>query len=232
MSEPRRYPLLDALRGLSIVLMVFYHCGYLLVVLGHAPAALIENPLLRVLQPIFAGVFITISGACAMFSRNNVRRGIKFLLAAAAVTLGSLLVMPDLVIRFGILHFLGVATLLMQLLRPKLARSRVPSVVWLGLFLVSYFALNRTFPVEHLWIFGIASPGFVSGDYYPIFPWIFLYFFGTRIGRAAQDGKMPAWFYTFRAPFFEACGRHTLLIYLLHLPVFYVLVQLFFALFA
>ena len=120
----------------------------------------------------------------------------------------------------------------MQLLRPKLARSRVPAAVWLGLFLVTYFALNRTFPVEHLWMFGFAAPGFVSGDYYPIFPWIFLYFFGTCIGRAAQDGKMPAWFYTFRAPFFEACGRHTLLIYLLHLPVFYVLVQLFFALFA
>ncbi|ODU57702.1 MAG: hypothetical protein ABT01_01630 [Clostridium sp. SCN 57-10] len=228
----RRYPLFDALRGFSIVLMVLYHCAYLLVTLGHAPSGLIENPVLYVLQPLFASVFIAISGACSVFSRNNARRGIKFLLAAAVITLASWLFMPDLIIRFGILHFLGVMTLAMAPLRPWLMRRRARPMMWLALFFVSYFALNRTFSIEHLWLLGIVSPGFVSGDFFPLFPWSFMYFFGTCIGRAAQENRLPAWFYTVRMPFFEACGRHTLLIYLLHLPIFYAIVQLVFALIA
>lgn len=231
-GHPARYPLFDALRGLSIVLMVLYHCAYLLVTLGHAPAGLIENPILDVLQPLFASVFIAISGACSMFSRSNARRGVKFLLAAAVVTLASWLVMPDLLIRFGILHFLGVMTLMMVPLRPWLMRRRARPLLWLALFFVSYFALNRTFSAEHLWLLGIVSPEFISGDYFPLFPWSFMYFFGTCIGRAAQENRLPTWFYTVRAPFFEACGRHTLLIYLLHIPIFYVIVQLVFVLVA
>lgn len=225
-NPARRYPLFDALRGFSIVLMVFYHCAYLLVTLGHAPSELIENPILNVLQPLFASVFISISGACSMFSRSNARRGMKFLLAAAVVTLVSWLFMPDLLIRFGILHFLGVMTLAMVPLRPWLMRRRAQPLLWLALFFISYFALNRTFSIEHLWLFGVVTPEFVSGDFFPLLPWSFMYFFGTCIGRAAQENRLPAWFYTVRAPFLEACGRHTLLIYLLHLPLFYVIVQL------
>ena len=52
--EKSRYYALDALRGLSILLMVAYHFGYNLVMYRIAPAGLIYNPLLNVLQPFFA----------------------------------------------------------------------------------------------------------------------------------------------------------------------------------
>ena len=92
MSEPspkRRYYAVDALRGLSILLMVAYHFGYNLVMFDIAPAGLIDNPLLNFLQPFFASVFIAISGASSTFSHSNLRRGVKILLCAVLVTLAT-----------------------------------------------------------------------------------------------------------------------------------------------
>ena len=85
-SQKRRYYAVDALRGLSILLMVAYHFGYNLVMFDIAPPGLLYNPLLNFLQPFFASVFIAISGASSTFSHSNLRRGVKILLCAALVT--------------------------------------------------------------------------------------------------------------------------------------------------
>ncbi|MDR0670796.1 MAG: DUF1624 domain-containing protein, partial [Oscillospiraceae bacterium] len=71
MSDPgpgagaSRVALIDAVRGLSILLMVAYHAGYDLVGAGLLPRGLLFNPLLSVLQPFFAGVFILLAGVSA-----------------------------------------------------------------------------------------------------------------------------------------------------------------------
>ncbi len=222
MSEPsqkRRYYAVDALRGLSILLMVAYHFGYNLVMFDIAPPGLLYNPLLNFLQPFFASVFIAISGASSTFSHSNLRRGVKILLCAALVTLATWLFNPAAFVRFGILHFLGCAALLYEVFRPLLMRMTRWGWLWLIPFFAAYFLLDRSFPVEHLWALGIRSASFSSTDYFPIFPWIFMYFFGVWLGGVISRGQMPDWFYRLRLPFFERCGRHTLLIYIAHQPV-------------
>lgn len=118
----RRYYALDVLRGLSIVLMVFYHWGYDLVLYGLIPAWVLYNPLLDALQLLFASVFVAISGASSTFSHSNVRRGLRILACALVVSAVTFWFDPQEAIRFGILHFLGTAALLYTLLAPVLRR--------------------------------------------------------------------------------------------------------------
>lgn len=90
-STPKnRIPLLDALRGLSILLMIAYHAGYDLYARGVIPEHVLYNPLLDSLVVLFAGLFIVLAGVSSRFSHNNLRRGLLTLGCAVIVTLGSL----------------------------------------------------------------------------------------------------------------------------------------------
>ena len=53
---------------------------------------------------------------------------------------------------------------------------------------------------EFGWLFplGIHRADFFSADYFPLFPWIFLFFCGTYIGRWARNGKFPDFTYRLR----------------------------------
>jgi len=219
-QEKKRYHFIDAVRGLSILLMIVHHFAFDLWLYDLIPEWLLENPVVDALHLLFASAFIAISGASSTFSHNNSKRGLQILLAAAAVTFGSWVFDPRDLIRFGILHFLGVAALAYAALRKTPVFQKTPGGIWLLLFAVSYPLLNMTFPVKYLYPLGFRSPSFTSGDYFPVLPWIFMYFFGVWLGRVIKEERqLPAPVYRFRSPFFEACGRHTLWIYLLHQPV-------------
>ena len=66
-----------------------------------------------------------------------------------------------------------------------------------------------------------ASPGFVSGDYYPIIPFIFMYLAGYFPAHIAQsiDKTVPSWAYANPLPALASLGRHALPFYLLHQPI-------------
>ena len=215
----RRYYALDVLRGLSILLMVCYHWGYDLVLYDLLPDWVLYNPLLDGLQLFFASVFVAISGASSTFSRNNWRRGLKILLCALAVTAATYWFDPGSTVRFGILHFLGAAALLYQLLRPLLERFPPNPLVCLALFFAARFATKPHYNVPGLWWLGFRQPGFSSGDYFPLLPWFFMYLLGVWLGKYLAQGREPVWLERLRCPWLEKIGRHTLLIYLLHQPL-------------
>ena len=215
----RRYYALDVLRGLSILLMVCYHWGYDLVLYDLLPDWVLYNPLLDGLQLFFASVFVAISGASSTFSRNNWRRGLKILLCALAVTAATYWFDPGSTVRFGILHFLGAAALLYQLLRPLLERFPPNPLVCLALFFAARFATKPHYNVPGLWWLGFRQPGFSSGDYFPLLPWFFMYLLGGWLGKYLAQGRAPGWLERLRCPWLEKIGRHTLLIYLLHQPL-------------
>ena len=215
----RRYYALDVLRGLSILLMVCYHWGYDLVLYDLLPDWVLYNPLLDGLQLFFASVFVAISGASSTFSRNNWRRGLKILLCALAVTAATYWFDPGSTVRFGILHFLGAAALLYQLLRPLLERFPPNPLVCLALFFAARFATKPHYNVPGLWWLGFRQPGFSSGDYFPLLPWFFMYLLGVWLGKYLAQGRAPVWLERRRCPWLEKIGRHTLLIYLLHQPL-------------
>ncbi len=64
-------------------------------------------------------------------------------------------------------------------------------------------------------------PGFVSGDYYPIIPFIFMYLAGYFAAHIAQgiDKTVPSWAYANSLPALASLGRYALPFYLLHQPI-------------
>lgn len=220
---PKRIQLIDAVRGLCVVLMVLHHLMYDLVAFLGAPVWLFTNPVLDIAHYFFAGTFIFLSGVSSRFSRSNVKRGLKVIAAALVIT--AVTYFLGMTIVFGILHFLGFAMVFYGL-TAKLW-EKIPSFLapFLYIACVVFTAvwINKTGYVENnwLWMFGFCSRTFYSADYFPILPWIFVFLLGTWAGKYIREGYMPKWFYTVHPPLLPAIGRKAFIIYLAHQPVLY-----------
>ena len=228
--EKKRIASIDALRGLAVVLMVIHHFLLDLVVLCGAPGWLFSNPVFDFLHYIFAGLFIFLSGVSSRFSHSNLARGAKCFLIALAFTFVTSLPIIDEPILFGVLHLLGFSMLFYgvfgKVLDKILPRALMP-------FLYAALLVGSAILVEHtdiggaaryLFMFGWMYPGFYSADYFPIFPWLFVFLLGTWAGIYIKERRLPERFYTFDCPLLPAVGRHALIVYIVHQPVFYGLI--------
>jgi uncharacterized membrane protein len=217
-----RIQLIDAVRGLCVIMMVIHHLLYDLVVLLDAPEWLFTNPVFDFLHYIFAGLFILLSGVSSRFSRSNVKRGIKVIVAALAIT--GITYLIDMPIYFGVLHFLGFSMVfygLTEKLLNKIPGTAAP-FIYVFLLIVSVVAVrNLNTESKYLWMLGITHPDFNSADYFPIFPWVFVFLFGTWLGKYIKDRRFPKWFYAAAPPVLPSIGRKAFIIYLVHQPVLF-----------
>lgn len=215
-----RLDTVDAARGLAVVVMLVCHLMYDLVTFCGAPEYLCSSPLWSCIQALFAGVFFFVSGLCAYGSRRVLKRGVVLLVLAAAVSVvTSLFGYP---VRFGALHLLGCAMVLYHLTRGlwDSLPERAAFAVYIILMIASVLVTSRPVGADFLWVLGFRPAEFYSADYYPLLPWLFVFLCGTRAGKTAADGRFPPWFYTARVRVLPFFGRHSLVIYLLHQPVY------------
>ena len=222
-----RIELMDAMRGLSLCLMVIHHFLYDLVVFAGAPSWFFWNPVFEVLHYFFAGLFILLSGVSSNFSRSNIKRGLKALAVALGITVVTYFM--DMPILFGVLHLLGTCMLLYGLtqgfwrkLNAK-APWAAPLLCAVGVLATAKLVNGYPTGTPHLWMFGLTTPEFSSSDYFPLLPWMFVFLLGTWAGKYVRDGRLPRWFYETKAPRLAAVGRRSLLIYVAHQPVLYLL---------
>ncbi len=217
---------LDALRGLCILGMVIVHLLFDLVDVY----ALVSWKYPAVVDFLFAWggvIFILISGICATLGSRSVRRGLVVFgcgVLCTAVTWGAakLSLIDDwVVIRFGILHCLGICMILWWLFK----RLPTPILVVAGLLFVGLGLWFATLwvPYPGAIALGLQYAGFTSGDYFPLFPNFGFFLLGSAIGRLIYKNKtslLPK--VNHRNPilrFFQFCGRESLWIYLLHQPL-------------
>ena len=214
---------LDGWRGLACYLMIFYHFCFDLIMFGWMPYAATQQWPLFTLQRFIALSFIFLSGVSSHFTHSNYRRGIITLVCGAIVEVVAASVGSP--IRFGILQFLGCAMLLYGLVGQYVEKvpDKLAPWLWAVLYLVTR-VISYTSIVEPTWLYwlGLRAPGFVSFDWVPIFPNIFMFFlggwFGKKLMAAPEDSRMR----TMGAPrWLTWTGQRTLLIYMLHQPVLY-----------
>jgi len=75
-------------------------------------------------------------------------------------------------------------------------------------------------------ILGWPQPGFLTYDYFPLFPWVFVFLLGTWAGLYIIEQKLPKWFYTIEPPLLPEVGRRALHIYIIHQPILFAVVAI------
>lgn len=238
---PGRITLLDQYRGLALLAMLCYHTLYDLAILFGCRMPWFYTDGMRAFQVSIGVSFVFISGVSAQFSRSPARHGLQIFAVAMGMTLATALVMPSQLIVFGVLHLLGVCSLLFALIRRFWQRIpwSVGFFLGLGLFILTYyvpdgFLLARLLPLpeglyQTSWLFwlGLPSSSFSSADYYPLIPWLFLFLCGAAAGswlnkrRTSTQNPLPGiWTNSCLRPL-AWIGRHTLIVYVLHQPIIY-----------
>ncbi|NLF34840.1 MAG: DUF1624 domain-containing protein [Clostridiales bacterium] len=219
MSGGRRLHWLDTLRGLCVLLMATFHFGYDLYFYCGFPAAFVASPFMVACQVISSWGFILLSGVSSRLSESNIKRGLVVLCGGAVVSVVTWF-WGDF-IRFGILQFLGCAMVLYGLtnrLWERLPRPLAP-LLYLLLFFLTLRALPRVMDLPYFYPFGFVTPDFRSADYYPIFPWFFLFLFGTWLGLYIKAGRTPRPLGMVRVRPLAFLGRHAFAAYFIHQPL-------------
>ena len=187
MRKPDRVCLLDELRGLAVLLMIFYHGAYDAVyIFRFTGSGWFTSAPMDFLQRYIAVSFILIAGIMGRYSRSNFRRGVKTFLCGLLVTAVTLLVMPSERILFGILHFLGAAMMLLGLCEPLLRKIPAAAGVlfsavlylatdsigqgWIGLGPLRLELPRALYDAGFLFPLGLHPLIFASADYYPLLP--------------------------------------------------------------
>jgi uncharacterized membrane protein len=236
LSGVQRYRLLDQLRGLTFISMCLYHASWDLVYLFGVQWSWYTSWLGALWQQSIGWTFVLLSGFCMSLGRHWFQSGVTVLAGGAIVSLATLLVMPDSAVRFGVLTLLGSAMLLTGMIKPLLQRAPA----WLGfaasmlLFSGSYWlaqgrlgwgavalhvpsAFYANYATAYL---GFPQESFCSADYYPLLPWIFLFWAGYYLYQGMGENAKKILCVSVCTPL-GWVGRHTLLLYLLHQPVIY-----------
>lgn len=240
-----RYHLLDEIRGFAVICMVFFHGFYTCYeIFSSGIFGDLINFFLPA-EPFFAGGFVFISGMCGLFSKNPWKRTVILISVSGALSAVTYFISENLKIScfiiFGIIHLLAACWLALSALKPVLLKCPPLVGFVLNALLVPFF-----YNVEHgflgfggfkitlpqslysgnfLWIFGFPSKDFASADYFPLLPWLFVFFAGFFFCRMFKKG-LPDLFKKNPLPPLAFVGRHALIFYVGHQPVIFLICQL------
>lgn len=258
-KESKRYNLIDAVRGLTVISMVAFHFCYDLFMVYGVDPGFYHRPINRVWQQSICISFILISGFVLSFGKNSVRRGITVFVAGGIISAVTFIFMPSEAIIWGVLSFLGASMILTGMVknwfgfikRPGIALSVAFPVICLILFFVTrgvsggYISLPGRIiklPAELydssfgiMW--GFIPKGFRSSDYFPMFPWYFMFLTGYFISRLDADRLLGTGaaerlreIARVKVPILSALGRRALIVYMIHQPLCMAVLWVIFAL--
>lgn len=221
---------IDLARTIAILMMVTFHFTYDLEMFGFIPGGTTTHGFWALFARATAGSFLFLVGFSLYLAhgqgirwRSFGTRFAKVAGAAALVSAGTYIALPQTFVYFGILHSISVASLL------GLAFLRLPAVLTLLLGAVvialpNYVSLSALDSPFFYWT-GLSTWWPPSIDYEPVFPWFGPALFGIGTAKAiatlfptalvpAAGAGQAAWAKAIAFP-----GRHSLVIYLAHQPI-------------
>ena len=220
-----RFSEIDFFRGCAVILMVIYHFFYDMNFFAGGNYD-ISSGILWLIGRAAAVLFVSIAGVSMSlsYSRNHdfmkfLDRGAKILAVAGGITLITWLFFPDKFIVFGVLHMIGVSSILAY---PLLKRMKLNVVLGAFIFISGIIMWPHFTDVQ--WLLWLVPHAFNTFDYFPLFPWFGIMLLGIAAGNYIyRDRRLR---FRSRITLIEALGRHSLLIYLVHQPLLLGLIYL------
>jgi len=226
---PARYPVVDALRGVAVAMMIAYHFSFDLNHFDYVRIDFFSDFWLNFRSFIVWSFLLVMGVSLHLATRKGIRwprflkRAGQIGLYALIVSLGSYAVFPQSWIYFGVLHFVFVASFFGLLFRNLFRTNLLLGIaiwVWDANYGFDFFnsaawnwtGLNYDLPEN-------------VEDYVPIIPWFGTVLMGLFLGRLLFD-RYPgsAVRYDSPNPLFKVltlAGRNSLNIYILHQPLLF-----------
>lgn len=242
MERSRR---LDELRGALVLAMVAYHACYVAVMFGFSSIDLYGG-FWWVFPRLIAAGFVGVSGWCLAAKKAGgasfrafARRSGRLALVALAISAATYPVLRERFVFFGVIHLLALASIAAY---PLLGRP-VAALAVAALCMAGGLALGEArFAFPWLAWLGLRPATLFPADYLPFLPW----FAFAALGAAAYDlcarrakarpkaratKARPQKRYKPGQPggpglverALSAAGRHSLAVYLIHLPALFLL---------
>ncbi len=232
---------IDALRGLAVIAMIAFHVLFALNFLAGYSFDL-RNGLFLAIGRFAATAFVFLVGLSLTISYSRARqektgsdlfkkylfRGIKIFCLGLAITGITFLSFPEFAVVFGVLHCIGLSIVIAF---PFIRKGRTSLLLGLFLAIAGLWVAEFSFPFPWLLWLGLKPVGFQSFDYFPLLPWFGVILLGIFAGNLLYPNGKRA----FQLPGFPPnpvvrllcfLGRHSLVIYFLHVPVLVAAVQL------
>ena len=212
---------IDIMRTIAIVLMVIFHFAYDLHFFGWVDWNVPNGSGWKEFRLIILTLFFLSVGASLVFAhrqrvdfKSYAKRIMWIAVWAFAISLFTYQFFYSNWIFFGVLHFIAVASILcLPLVRYPVIATSV-GVLSVALFLTNVITSKWPF---NLWELGLPS----SPNYYvALFPWIGVVLLGIGVGHFFVKGFDPCASLKLSTKF-TFLGRHSLMVYVLHQPLFF-----------
>jgi len=233
-----RFEIVDILRGLAVVQMMVFHFCFLLKEFRIAFLDFSYNANWAAFRIVIVTMFLSLVGVSLKIAwerglkpKSYYRRLAQLFVYGLALSITTYLIAPSRTVIFGILQFILVASIL------GLVFIRF---VWINLFLgiaIVWFGFNYSnsvFNQDGLWWIGMVTRSPVTLDYVPMFPWFGLVLIGIFIGHFVVSLPKLEPLKNWHAKDLVSrtlalTGRHSLTLYMAHVPIFFVFIYLFIA---
>ena len=232
-ASPRFWEV-DAIRGIAVILMIFFHLVFDLYYFG-AYRGNLMSPGWQTFARSIGGTFTFLLGVSLTLRYSKLvtrlsgwplflkflRRGAWIFFWGMVVTVVTRVVVGDAFVIFGILHLLGLSTILAY----PFLRSRWAALIGgiVVIVLGFYIRGNVSLPPWLLWLAMKNGARFMV-DHYPLLPWFGFALLGVFAGltlypRGEPRFTMPDLSRRLPVRALTFLGRHSLVIYLVHQPV-------------
>lgn len=242
----KRYDYLDILRGITLISMMLYHTMWDLVYMVGLDIDWYRSEGAYIWQQSICWTFISLAGFCWSLGRRKLKRGLIVFGGGLIITLVTIIVMPNQRVVFGVLTLLGSCMLLMIPLDKIWKKTpAVPGMIVSMVFFLLTKNINdgylgigewKLLELPESWYdcgyvmtyLGFTDRNFWSTDYFSLFPWMFLFITGYFLYRVVAARNLlnhPILARIKNRPL-AFIGRNSLLIYLLHQPVIYLVIMI------
>lgn len=235
-TESPRFAFVDIARGAALLAMFVYHFAYDLSFLGLIETDIVAEPGWRIFARCIAGSFLIVVGfSLVLATRKGLNRRAylnRLALvagAAALVSLGTWFALRGNFIFFGILHHIALASVL------ALPFLRLPVIVVVASAILAFalpaFVAHPLLDAPWLSWLGFSRIPLQTADFVPVFPWFGCVLAGIALARLLLPRLAGTALANWRPRALPARivawgGRHSLLVYLVHQPVFIALLTL------